>query len=491
MIIIGDDHGASTLGIEGDPRQATPNLDALARQGIFFERAYCNAPVCTPSRQSLITGKLPHAIRVTQLATRLSDSVLTMGEWFRDLDYETLAIGKMHFNGPSTHGFGVRLDTPDWEQHLKSHPPPGGDHRRRWRPFDDPAREWLNAEARPAGLPAESMQSAYFVDRAIDVLKGKHDRPFAMVVGFHDPHAPFHFPAEWERRFRPDQFPVPTISERDRLEQPALFASLSADDMRGVQAAYFTSLAFMDFQVGRLIDALDQTGLSSNTLVVYLGDNGYMLGQHGRFEKHCFYEPAVRVPLIMRWPGQIDGSRRVAELVEMVDVLPTILDFMRLPRPRGLQGIDLAPLLRSEPGAQARDVVFSEYLENEEAMIRSAHYKLIVGSGRRLRQDGYQTRYPVPLPGAYERLYDLDHDPGETTDIAADPRVASVKDELINQMYARLKSTWDGLEPIPRGHSRLDSIRWCLVPRPLRACLGIPQTPRCRTVDGAPSPDGA
>src|SRR5262249_23383069 len=119
LLIIADDHAGGTLGIEGDPRRATPNLDALARQGVLFERAYCNSPLCTPSRQSLITGKLPHTVGVTQLATRLSDEVLTMGEWFRDLDYRTAAIGKMHFNGPSTHGFAARLDTFDWREHLR------------------------------------------------------------------------------------------------------------------------------------------------------------------------------------------------------------------------------------------------------------------------------------------------------------------------------------------------------------------------------------
>jgi len=453
------------LGINGDPRQATPNLDALARQGVLFDRAFCNSPVCTPSRQSLITGKLPHAIGVTQLATRLSDSVLTMGEWLCDLDYQTLAIGKMHFNGPSTHGFETRLDTPDWKRELRAHPPRGGDNRRPWRPFRDPAREWLNAEARSEGLPVESMQSTYFVDQAIHYLKEKHDRPFAMIVGFHDPHSPFCFPREWEGRFRPGQFSVPPVSEQDRREQPAVFAALSPEDVRGIQAAYYTSLSFMDSQVGRLIRALDESGLSSQTLVVYVGDNGYMLGQHGRFEKHCFYEPAVRIPLIMRWPGQISGNRRVNELVEMVDVLPTVLHLMQLPLPPGLQGIDLQPVLEGKPGAAAHEVIFSEYLENEEAMVRSARYKLIVGTGRRLRQDGYQTKRPLPLPGPYERLYDLESDPGESKNLSDDPRLRSVNEDMLNHMYTRLVSTREGLEPIPPGLSRMEAIEWCLVPR--------------------------
>ena len=205
--------------------------------------------------------------------------------------------------------------------------------------------------------------------------------------------------------------------------------------------------------------------MPNDTFVVYLGDNGYMLGQHGRFEKHCFYEPAVRIPLIVRWPGEIAASRRVFDLVEMIDILPTVLHLMRLPLPPGLHGIDLEPLLRNHPGAHARTVVFSEYLENEEAMVRSARYKLIVGTGRRLRQDGYQTRKPLPLPGPYQRLYDLDEDPNETNNKSGDPRLHSIENELLEQMFERLVSTRQGLLPIPPGLSRLETIRWCLVPR--------------------------
>jgi choline-sulfatase len=310
LLIIADDHGGGTLGLEGDPRRATPNLDALAREGIHFGRAYCNSPLCTPSRQSLITGKLPHAVGVTQLTTRLSDDVLTMGEWYRDLGYQTAALGKMHFNGPSTHGFALRVDSRDWESHLRDYPPPGGDRRRPWHPFQEPAADWLNAAGRSSGLFAGSMQSTYYVDRALEYLerRGRDDRPFAMVVSFYDPHSPFNFPRRWSPRFGPEEFPVPPVSDRDRQEQPEVFASLTPDEIRGIQAAYYTSLSFVDAQVGRLVKGLDGLKLSDRTLVVYVGDNGYMLGHHGRFEKHCLYEPAVRIPLIMRRPGSLPAA---------------------------------------------------------------------------------------------------------------------------------------------------------------------------------------
>jgi choline-sulfatase len=463
LLIIADDHAGGTMGIEGDPRRATPRLDAMAREGVFFERAYCNAPLCTPSRQSLITGKLPHAAGVTLLKTPLSDDVLTMGEWFRDQGYRTAAIGKMHFNSRSSHGFGLRLDTPEWEEWLRQHPPRGGDRRRRWRPFEEPDADWLNADVHSAGLPIESMQSTYFVDRALEFLRDRGDQPFAMVVSFHDPHSPFHFPRGWRPRFRADDFAAPPISDADRREQPEVFAALTPEQVRGIQAAYYTSLSFVDAQIGRLIRGLDAMNLSRDTLVVYVGDNGYMLGHHGRFEKHCLYEPAVRIPMIVRWPGTIPGGRRIPEMVEMVDVLPTILHLLKLPAPPGLQGMDLEPMVRGQAGARGHDEVFSEYLDNEEAMIRTSRFKLIVGTGRRLRQDGYQTGRP--LPGPYQRLFDEVSDPGETRDLSDDPRLRAIKDDLLHRLHHRLTTTRDGLEPVPPGLSELEAIHWCLIPR--------------------------
>jgi choline-sulfatase len=463
LILIADDHRGGTLGIDGDPHGVTPRLDRLAREGVRFDRAYCNAPVCTASRQSLITGRLPHALGVTQLASRLPDDAVTLGDWLGDFGYATAAYGKMHFNGPSRHGFAERLDVSDWQRHLKKHPPAGGYHPPRWRPFEDRASEWLNAACRSAGLPAGSMESAYFADRAIEYLKRRHDRPFALVVSLYDPHAPFKFPDDWRGRQRPLEFSAPTLSDADRKAQPRVFRSLKPADYRGIQAAYYTSLSFVDHEMGRVLDALETSGQAANTIVVYLGDNGYLLGEHGRFEKHCFYEPAVRVPLIVRWPGHLREDQQCRELVELVDLVPTLLDLLELPPPPDLHGTSLVPLLRGDPGASGREVVFGEYLENEEAMVRSGRYKLIVGTGKRRRQDGYSDGRP--LPGPFERLYDLEADPGETTDVQSRPDLAPIKDALRHRLYERLVTTREGIAPVPAGLSETEAIHWCLIPR--------------------------
>lgn len=463
LVIVADDQSGLCLGAAGDTRGATPNLDALARQGVLFEKTFCNSPLCTPSRQSFITGLLPHAVGVTRLATPLPEKALTLGRWLSVLGYRSAAIGKMHFNGPSHHGFEVRVDTTDWLSHLKELQPPSAGYRRPWRPFVDPPAVWLNTRCQDAGLPAAAMESAFFVDRAIEYMNGNRNHPFAMVVGFYEPHAPFRFPKEWLGRYRPKQFQTASLSDQDREDQPKIFRQLSDNDFRGIQAAYYTSLSFTDAQIGRLLQALDENELDKNTLVVFLSDNGYMLGQHGLVEKNCFYEPAVRVPLIMRWPGHLPQGKRVSELVELVDLFPTICSLLKVPRPPVLHGVDLVPLIEGKPGAEHREVVFSEYTENEEAMVRSNRYKLIVGTGRRERKDHLETGHP--LSGPYQRLFDLEHDPDETTNLSQDPRFDPIRENLLRKLHARLVSTWTGPEPIPQGLSELETIHWCLTPR--------------------------
>jgi choline-sulfatase len=463
LLIVADDQSGLALGAAADPRGATPNLDALARQGVYFARAYCNSPLCTPSRQSFITGLLPHAVGVTRLETPLPSTALTLGQWLSVLGYRTAAVGKMHFNSRARHGFDIRIDSDDWLANVRDHPPTGGGRLRPWRPFVDRPQEWLNARCQDAGMAAEDMESTYFVNQAIAYMNHNRDRPFALVVGFYEPHAPFRFPREWLGRYRPMQFSTPPVSARDRYEQPRVFRELTEDDFRGIQAAYYASLSFMDEQIGRLVRSLDEMGLGEHTLVVFLSDNGYLLGQHGRVEKNCFYEPAVRVPLILRWPGRLPAGKNHPELVELVDVFPTVCRLLSVPTPRPMHGIDLVSLIDGKPGASGRQTVFSEYTENEEAMIRSKRYKLIVGSGRRERKDRLETGNP--LSGPYQRLFDLQRDPDETTDLADDPRFADILADLLHTLHERLVSTREGLEPVPTGLSPLEAIYWCLTPR--------------------------
>ena len=205
------------------------------------------------------------------------------------------------------------------------------------------------------------------------------------------------------------------MGPEDAWQIPKVFRDLSEDDKRGIAAAYYTSVAFLDRNVGRVLDALRRLRLEEDTFVVYMADHGYSLGQHGRFEKHCGYEPALRVPLIMRYPGRL-RTGVVQDLTEHIDVPATIVDMMGLDPLPVTHGQSLRPYLEGRAPEHPRDHIFSEYLENEEAYIKTVEWKYILCSGKRARKDGYEIDNPTP--GRYRRLYDLQNDPSEFTDVA-------------------------------------------------------------------------
>src|SRR5262249_49125088 len=149
-------------------------------------------------------------------------------------------------------------------------------------------------------------------------------------------------------KYKPEQFAAPKVGPEDDAQIPAIFRSLTEREKQGICAAYYTSTEFMDKNVGVVLDALKRSGQAGDTLVIYTGDHGYMLGQHGRFEKHCCYEPAVRSPLLLRWPGHLKAGQSTRALVELIDIVPTVLGFCRLSAPATVQGMSLASLLRDE-----------------------------------------------------------------------------------------------------------------------------------------------
>src|SRR5262249_50663183 len=223
-------------------------------------------------------------------------------------------------------------------------------------------------------------------------------------------------------------FTAPRVGPEDGGQIPLVFRDLSDTDKRGIIAAYYTSVAFLDRNIGRVLDAVRRLNLEEDTFVVYSADHGYDLGHHGRFEKHCGYDPALRVPLLMRMPRRI-RTGVVRDMTGHVDLAPTVGDMVSLEARPGMHGRSLRPYLEKRKVAP-RDHVFSEYLENEEAFIRTPRWKFIYCSGRRERGDGYKTNNPAP--GRYRRLYDLRADPGEFTDVAGrHPEMVDTMEQLM------------------------------------------------------------
>jgi choline-sulfatase len=440
-----------------------PCLDRLAERAQSFSRAFCNAPVCTASRQSFLTGLYPHANGVTRLATPLDDSSVTVAERLAAAGYRTAAIGKMHFNSSLHHGFALRLDTPDWHAWWKRRNPGRSDGPyRTWRPFVDPAREWLNSDSRSEDLPAAEMDGTFLADRAIEYIEAQRASPWFLVVGFHEPHSPFRFPRDQERWNPADALDPPNVPDLERTNRPIVFEGLGPHEARGIRAAYTESLRFLDQNIGRVLDALERTGQFDRTLVVYLSDHGYLLGEHGRFEKHCSYEEAVRVPLLIKRPHEDRPGAHVSSLVELVDLAPTTLELAGVPDRPGMHGKSLTALLRGHESGEnpLHEYVFSEYLENEEAMIRDRRFKLVVCTGARHRQDGYATADPTP--GPWLRFFDLEQDPHEVRNAASDPRYERDRDRLLEALRDRLSTTRAAGDSVPTGLSGLAAIHWAL-----------------------------
>ncbi|MCL4784384.1 MAG: sulfatase-like hydrolase/transferase [Bryobacterales bacterium] len=469
LFLIADDHAGYAMGCDGNRHALTPNLDRLANEGIRFSHAYCNCPVCTPSRQSLLTGQMPSAAGVTRLPTPLALGKPTFSEQLRKAGFHTGVIGKMHLHReprPGLFGFDMML-TEDalerqWRKDVPARPVPEGVRTRKmpWLPLKDPARLWLNADCLPYPRRDEEMESTYAAHLAGEFLEANAHRPFALWVSFTEPHSPFDFPLEDRGRFHPKDFHPPKPGPEDAWQIPLCFKDLSVEDKQGISAAYYTSVHYLDRNIGRVLGRLRALGLEENTLVVYVGDNGYCLGEHGRIEKHCGFEPALRVPLLMRLRGRSEPTV-VTDLVEMLDIAPTILEMLDAPPLAVQHGQSLRPYLDGRKHPTARRHIVSEYPENEEVYVRTERWKLIHGSGRRARRDGLETANPTP--GRYVLLYDEQADPGEMHNLAA--RHPEVVRELQQAALARFRATHPDAANEPAGAPLEDALEFYLPPR--------------------------
>ena len=475
LFISSDDLAAYALGCYGNPIIRTPNLDRLAAEGVRFATAYTNCPICTPSRQSLITGRYPHACGVTLLGTPLPEDQVTIAEHLKNYGFKTGAVGKMDFNSDLKHGFDSRVDRKDHHRYLQEHPPrtppEGTPVRPAYHPFRDPARIWLNADtlpnggfqaARPDGHGSaydEDSLGTYFVRRAIDFMRENQANRFCLWLSFYEPHSPFNFPIEYAGKYKSSEMPLPEVGPEDGRWIPAIFRDLSEEDKRGIGASYYSSVEYLDKNVGLALDALKELGLDRTTLVVFVGDHGYQLGHHGRFEKQTMWEESVRIPLLIRDPRL--HPRTVGALVEMLDLVPTILEILQVPPMPTAQGKSLVAMLigRTE---QQRDFVFSEYHDDNKAMVRTEEWKYIFTRGTQDLTLGYATGFGPS--GRLHRLYNVTADPKEFKNLAGDPRYREVVKDMQEKMLEVFISTDPRAPHQPQGLSMEERLEWFLEP---------------------------
>jgi len=447
IVLVGDDHAAGVVGCYGNRIIRTPNIDRLAADGIVFENAYSNAPVCSASRQSILTGKYPHSTGVTLLTTPFPDmGNTTIAEHLRAQGYVTGVVGKTHFNNRTPplpdHGFSENITHGDYRTWLESQEmepvPDSVEVLPPWKPFQDPARIWLNADMLPTAVHTDFGSAAFDAMKAIEFLENHRDTSFFLWVGFHEPHSPFNFPVEYTGKYDPSDMPLPEGSPEDDRFVPEIFRGLSDDDKRGIIASYYTSVEYLDENVGKILDAVDEMKLDRNTLVVYIGDQGYLLGDHKRFEKHTMWDPAIKAPLILRVGNTPTKVKRSEALVQFIDIVPTILDIIGQPPMADVQGESVEYLLNTR-NAVGDDYVFAEFPEDNKAMVTDGKYKYVYTTGKYDLGQGYATGEGPS--GVLHKLYDLQNDPGETVNLASLPGYETILASLQQQMIRIFNET--------------------------------------------------
>jgi len=409
----------------GHPQARTPNLDRLAARGTLFANAHCQAPLCNPSRASLLSGLRPSTTGIHGLAPGLRDVAalrdhVTLPQAFTRAGYRTSTCGKIYHDGTIRPGDRA-AEFNAWGPAPGMPLPP----RKLVRtPSDLRAMDWGIFPDRD-----EDQADWAIADAAIEALRtAPRDRPFFVACGFRLPHVPCFASARWFDPDPPEGLTLPPVRDDDRADtprfswylhwdvpEPRLKFLRGADQWANLVRAYLASVSFMDSQVGRVLDALRDSGHGEDTVVVFWSDHGWHLGEKGITGKNTLWERSTHVPLIFAGPGVAAGGR-CAEPVELLDVFPTLLGLCSLPARGDLEGHDLAPQLRDASAPRPWPALTTHNRGNHAVRTRDRRY--------------------IRYADGSEELYDRTRDPEEWTNLAADPRHAGEKRELAGWLPA-------------------------------------------------------
>ena len=418
------------LGCYGDPLARSPNLDRLAARGVTFERAYCNQAVCSPSRNSLMTGLRPQTLGIYDLPTHFRNAApdaVTLGQHFKAQGYRAEGLGKIYHVGHGNRDDADTWSVPAWR-------PKGGGYAlpQSTEGARDSKQGPRGAAYESADVPDSRYGDGMIADEAILRLraaKQNDQQPFFLAVGFLKPHLPFVAPKKYWDLHDPAAFKLAS-PQTPPVGAPS-YAPQSGGELRGYKDiptsgqlpdelqrtlihGYYAATSYMDAQAGRVLDELDRLGLAENTIVVLWGDHGWHLGDHGIWCKHTNYEQAARIPLIVAAPG-LAADTHSSSLVETVDLYPTLAELAGLPLPKELDGRSFAAVIR-DPAAAHRDHAIHVYPRNAPER----------GSvlGRAVRTERYRLvewkRPGDAADNADLELYDYQLDPLETKNLAAE-----------------------------------------------------------------------
>lgn len=437
LFIVSDDLNCD-LGCYGHKRVKSPNIDRLAATGVRFDRAYVQYTVCNPSRTSFLTGLRPTTTRVmdnsTHFRKNLPDAV-TLPELFRQNGYEAIGLGKVFHRGLSPDDTKKEMDDPKSFDRVFYGQTTAAGNKGEGRNLTGGALTWCRWLA-TEGADAEQADGQ-LADEAVKVLGAKRDKPLFLAVGFYRPHDPFQSPKKYFELYDSTTLELPKTPEGYKPPYPlslgggslaTAFDAFTYKERREFLHAYYAGVSFMDSQVGRLLDALDKNKLTDNTIVVFLGDHGYELGVRNWWNKNTLFERSCRTPLIVRVPGAKGNGRPTAELVEFIDLYPTLADLCSLKNvPKQLEGASFRELL-GDPGRKHKDAALTVVKRGPVL-------------GRSVRTERYRyTEWDGGSKGA--ELYDHEADPGEWVNLADKPELAKTRGEL----SSLIKTTETGAE---------------------------------------------
>jgi len=444
-----DQQRFDTIASLGNPHIRTPNIDRLVRDGVAFTHAYCQSPICTPSRASFLTGRYPSTVHGCMNGNDTwAEAAPLVTKLLKDVGYDCGLAGKLHLAGAAYRMEPRPLDDGYRVFHW-SHDP-----NDRW-PTSHAYADWVHSQGyrlaelheSPDGIPARLHQTTWCADRAIEFMREAHAGPWLMSVNIFDPHAPFNPPKEYLDRYDPATLPGPYFRESD-LDAQAKLAGVDFQnpsrrpetfDAKWHQAAYYAMIELIDDNVGRMLDALEETGQRENTVVIFMSDHGETLGDHGLLLKgNRFYEGLVRVPLIVAWPGHFSAGLVSDALVELTDVAPTLLELADAPPPERMDGRSLLPILTGQADPHThRDFVRCEYYRalNPDGPGRDGgSFAVHFGTMHRTRMHKLCVYHGHPTG----ELFDLEADPWEFDNRWDDPAQAATRFEL-------MKASFDGL----------------------------------------------
>lgn len=429
-----------TVAALGNPHIRTPHLDRLCASGTAFTHAHCQNPICTPSRASFLTGMYPRYLNAcTNGNERWEDEAPLITKTLADAGYDCGLAGKFHLS--SAHNrTEPRIDDGYRVFHWSHHP---HDSWEKGHAYNDWLKgkgiDFTNTKKRLGYIPAEFHQTTWCADRAIEFLREPRRGPWLFSFNCFDPHPPLDPPQEYVDRFDLDALPLPAFQDSDLEAEQELAAiqfqstarKIPADQLRLNLARYWAMIELIDENVGRMLEALEDSGQRENTVVLFTSDHGHMIGDHGLYNKGCrFYDGLVRVPLIWSWPGKITENVRSDALVELTDITPTLLELTGLSVHDRMHGRSLLPLLtnsgkpdRSDPDEHRPFVrcTYSGTLNGPSSfgtMLRDRRFKLVNYHGTGLGQ-----------------LFDLQEDPHEHNNLWSHPKYAEVRAEMTQASF--------------------------------------------------------